>query len=259
VGALAVLGAAERLCGAPPEAPCRAARPGGQEQAGYWVVPHDGPHGDCRLTVEPYYPQPGDLLLYDNFDKWLDLGFRLVGSGTPIHAAIVIARPDGTPAILEVGAHSQPRAFTETSIVDVWSRLAGYPGVVMVRRPRRPLTGEQSAALTAFALAQNGKKFALGRLLLQATPFRPRVGLRRLLFARTYLDRKRWICSENAVAAATVAGLLDPAVHFANAMYPRDLAYDEHYDLSATYQAPVLWLADPDPCIAGNRVIAVQP
>jgi hypothetical protein len=120
------------------------------------------------------------------------------------------------------------------------------------------LTPEQSAALTCFALAQEGKKFAVGRLALQITPFRCRLGLRHWLFARTCLDRNRWICSENVVAAATVAGLLDPRVHCANAMYPRDLAYDEHYDLSAAYHEPVLWVAEPNPHIEGNRVSFVK-
>ena len=55
------------------------------------------------------------------------------------------------------------------------------------------------------------------------------------------------MCSENVVAAATVAGLLDPKVHCANAMYPRDLAYDEKYDLSGAYHPAVPWMAEV-PC-----------
>src|SRR5262249_33994928 len=81
----------------------RATKPCGQEQAGYVVVPFPNARDCSRLTVEPYFPRPGDILLYDNCSKALTLGFKLVGSGPPIHVAIVIARPDGTPAILEVG------------------------------------------------------------------------------------------------------------------------------------------------------------
>jgi hypothetical protein len=230
-----------------------------KHSAGYLVGPVENGHGGFHLQVEPYCPQPGDILLYNYSCKMYALALWWVGTDAPSHAAIVFARPDGTPAILEVGPHSTFHMFTATCIVDVLPRLSGYPGCIMVRRPLCPLTPEQSAELTQFALAQNGKKFATGRLLLQATPFKCRSGLRHALFARTCLDRKRWICSENVVAAATVAGLMDPKVHFANCMYPRDLAYDEHYDLSGTYAVPVLWVADPHPCIEGNRVKVIPP
>ncbi len=229
-------------------------KPCGQEQAGYLVVPICGPQGCWQLQVIPYFPQPGDLLLYDCLNPKITLAFKMVGSGTPMHSAIVIARPEGTPAILEVGPNSTPRAFTQVAIVPVLPRLASYPGSILMRRPRQPLSGQQSADLTRFALAQEGKDFAVGRLALQITPFHCRYGLRHLLFARTTLDRDKWVCSENTVAAATIAGLMDPRVHFANAMYPRDLTYDEKYDLSATFSEPVLWVADPNPRIEGNRV-----
>jgi hypothetical protein len=227
--------------------------------AGYLVVPAENPHDSCQLTVEPYYPQPGDILLYTHFCRMYTLAFWFVGSDAPYHAAIVIARPDGTPAILEVGPNSHFHVFTDTCIVELLPRLKSYPGAIMVRRPCQPLTPEQSAALTQFALAQEGKKFACGRLFLQATPFCCRSGLRHYLFAGTHLDRERWICSENVVAAATVAGLLDPKVHTANSMYPRDLAYDERYDLSASYHPPVLWVPDPHPHIEGDRVQMPAP
>jgi hypothetical protein len=230
-------------------------KPCGEEQAGYLVVPQVDAQGQCRLTVESYYPQPGDIFVYDNDSKFLKIGFRLIGSATPIHAAIVIERRDHTPAILEVGPNSQPHAFTKTYIVDVFPRLESYPGVILVRRASRRLTPEQSAALTQFAEAQEGKDFAVGRLLLQATPIRCRTGLRYMLFARTYYDRDRWICSENAVAAATIAGLLDPKRHPANAMYPRDLMIDDRYDLSESYRPAQLWVAKPNPYIDGNRVV----
>lgn len=242
--------------GAPPDQPAlgHPCKPCGQEQAGYWIVPVTDGCGRCQLRVEPYYPQPGDIFLYDNFSKTLSVMFRAIGTRTPIHAAIAIERPDHTPAILEVGPNSRPRAFTETAIVDVFPRLASYPGGILVRRLRQPLSPEQSAALTQFAQAQEGKKFAVGRLFLQGTPFRCRSGLRYWLFAHTDLNRDRWICSENVVAAATIAGLLDPKRYPANAMYPGDLAYDERYDLSAVYHVPVLWVADAHPQIEGNHV-----
>jgi hypothetical protein len=235
----------------------RTTLPCGKEQAGYWIMPVND-NGRCRLVPEPYYPMPGDILLYDDLSVFLHYAFKIVRSDRPIHTAIVVERLDGTPAILEVGPNSRPQAFTKTYIVDVFRRLESYPGVVMIRRPKVPLTREQSEALTQFALAQEGKEFAVGRLALQGTPFNCRYGLRHKFFAHTYFDRDRWICSENTVAAATIAGLLNPEEHPANSMYPRDLTYDEKYDLSAVYYAPVLWVADHNVEIDENRVRAIM-
>lgn len=234
----------------------RARKPCGEHVAGYLVVPTLDAHGQMQLKVEPYRPMPGDIILYDGLDKVINTMLKWVGSGSPSHAAMVIARPDGTPALLEVGPNSRPQAFTRTAIVDVAPRMENYLGVMYVRRLLQPLGAEQSKKLTDFAAAQTGKEFAVGRLALQVTPFRPRVGLRHALFAETRIDRERWLCSENVVAAGTVAGIFDPRVHFANAMYPRDLAYDDHYDLSQMYAPMVLWLANPNPQIDGNRVVA---
>ena len=104
-----------------------------------------------------------------------------------------------------------------------------------------PLTPEQSAALTRFALAQEGKPFALGRLLVQGTPFRCRIGLTATCsvtpISTAALDlfgiggRRRGQCRP-----------IDPTVYPANAMYPRDLAYEQTYDLSPVFEAPVLWV-----------------
>jgi hypothetical protein len=232
--------------------------PVGKSQAGFWILPVDDGTGKCILKPEPYYPMPGDLLVYDNLSTFLHYAFKIVRSDRPIHAAIIVERVDGTPAILEVGPNSRPQAFTKTYIVDVFPRLESYSGVVMIRRPKRQLTREESAALTQFALASEGKEFAVGRLALQGTPFNCRAGLRHLLFAKTYYDRDRWICSENAVVAATVAGLLDEKRFPANCMYPRDLTYDEKYDLSHIYYAPVLWVESDKVEIDQGKVRAIM-
>jgi hypothetical protein len=235
----------------------RTTLPCGKEQAGYLVEPVCDAGNGPKLRLEPYFPQPGDLKHYDSPNPIFHYIFALVRSDTPIHAAIVVERADGTPAILEVGPNSTPQAFTSTYIVDVWPRFESYPGIVMIRRPHCRLTPERSAELTKFALAQEGKDFAVGRLALQLSPFNCRHGLRHLLFAHTYFDRGRWICSENAVAAATVAGLCDPKRHPANCMYPRDLAFDEDYDLSETYGPLRLWVRDPNVEIDGDHLRAV--
>jgi hypothetical protein len=220
-----------------------AAKPAGQEQAGYFYQPFRDANDTWQVRLVRYQPLPGDLLLFDDHNKTITFLYELVGSGAPLHSAMIIERPDHTPAILEAGPNFIPRVY----ILEPLLRMKAYPGTVMIRRPRQPLTTEQSEHLTCFAMAQEGKDYALARLFLQGTPFRCRVGLRKTCFAHTCMDRNRWTCSELTAAAAVAAGLLDRRRFPANAMYPRDFCYDERYDLSGSYGAPLLWTEQPIP------------
>jgi hypothetical protein len=214
------------------------------------VPPHDATAGQFALV--PYHPCAGDIVLFDSGDWWYRLGFTAIGTGPPFHVAIAFERLDGTPALLDITGKTV--AGAKVLNLDVAPRLQDFTGGILVRRLIQPLGPEQSAALCRFAQAQEGKDFAFGRLLLQGTPFTARAGLRRWLFGRTYLERDRWMCSEIVIAAATVANVLEPGHPPANSVYPRDLAYDEHgCDLSACYQPPVRWIADPNLCIFVGR------
>ena len=206
-----------------------------------YLVPAASDTQNARANTVPYQPQPGDIILYDNFDKVFHFLFKLVNSSAPTHVAMVVARADGTPALLDL---TGPHVVTATvKILDVETRLKSYPGVIMVRRLREPLTAEQSHALTQFAEAERGKSFAVGRVALLATPFCARTGLRQEWFGRTYPTRQRWYCSELVFAAGAAAQLYDAKAVCANATYPRDLAFDETIDLSRLYHLPVSWSA----------------
>jgi hypothetical protein len=229
-----------------------------KEQAGYLIV--EGEESQSRFgelnhtgLIEesparrfshavPYYPQAGDIFLYDDLVPWHHLIFKLAGTGPPTHAAIAIEQPDHKVALLELTGPTFIKA--KVVIMDVYPRLKSYEGSVLVRRLRQPLTEEQSADLSNFAFSQEGKNIAFKRGLLQGTPFRARTGLRHQFFAHTYFDRKRWFCSEIVVAADCACHLLDPHVYRANAMYPRDLAFDENYDLSGLYHKACPWTAE---------------
>ena len=80
----------------------------------------------------------------------------------PNGSAIVFARPDGSLATLEAG----PNDCMWIRSMDMLPHLKEYAdvGMVWIRRRRVPLTPEQSAQLTAFAMAVEGKLFALQRL-----------------------------------------------------------------------------------------------
>jgi len=222
-------------------------------QAGYLVLPVE--EARFHLDVVPYLPQPGDILLFDDENPIYHFLFTVGGSGPPVHVAIVFAWEDGSPALLDLTGPTVKAA--KVSLLQVLPRLQNYHGVIMVRRPRQPLTVQQRTDLRRFAQTQQGKEFAYYRMLLQGTPFCCRTGLRHWLFAGTCMDRTRWLCSELVVAAATAAHLLDSKSFPANSMYPRDLAYDEHYDLSGIYQSPVLWVPDPHPLLRDDKVVDV--
>jgi hypothetical protein len=216
------------------------AEPAPRRPAGYLISPTPVVRVSYP-SVQPYWPQPGDIIVYDNANKFFHLMFKMANTAPPTHAAMVIARADGTPALLELAG---PRTMTaQVCIMDVEPRLASYPGTAEVRRIRRPLTPEQSEELTRFAESQVGKRFALFRCVLLGTPFCPREGLRREWFGHTYASRQRWFCSELVVAAGASAHLYEPTAHCANAVVPRDLAVDEKVDLSKLYYPPVPWSA----------------
>jgi hypothetical protein len=110
---------------------------------------------------------------------------------------------------------------------------------------KTPISEEAERALEQFAEAQDGKRYAWLRVLLQTTPFRCRTPLRRELFGATYTDRISYMCAELAVAGGTIAGLFDPKKHPGNAIYPRDIIYDDFFDISATYHEAELWSPYP--------------
>ncbi|MBI2804980.1 MAG: hypothetical protein HYX68_08365 [Planctomycetes bacterium] len=198
------------------------------------------PLGD-RPQLRPYQPQPGDIVLYDDYNRLFHIAFMLARTGPPTHTAIVIEGTDGKPALLEL---TGPRTLTaKVCIMDVGTRFRSYPGDIWVRRIHKPLTPAQSHELTQFALAQQGKSFAIGRVLLHGSPFCPRTGLRQALFGHTYTNRRRWFCSELVVAACARAGVLDGRTCCANSTFPRDLTSDDRMPLSKHYGPPVPWNA----------------
>lgn len=201
--------------------------------------------------AEPYLPQPGDLFFATDESALLRAGHRLAGAASPHHSGVVVALPGGGLGLLEAG----PFHTTEVGVYDLLPELEGYTrqGLVWLRRRRTPLTAEQSARLTAFALAQEGKSFAALRLLGQLTPFRSRGPLRTRFVGKPHGDRKRYICSEMVVEALVAAGVIDPATARPAATFPRDLFFDRSpnpyldrtLDLSACWCPPARWLPCP--------------
>jgi hypothetical protein len=210
-----------------------------------------------RGPSEPYYPQPGDIVMStDRLITWQVL-FNLALTGHPHHSGIVVARPDGRMALLEAGPHDT----LYVRLLDVVPHCCSYDdeGEVWVRRRRTPLTPEQSARLTAWALGQDGKRFALLRLGVQLTPFRSRGPLRTYFMGGPHGERCSYFCAELVMESCVTAGLLDPANTRPSATYPRDMFFDEsvnwfnntHLNLSTAWFPPARWTRQPCP-VAGT-------
>jgi hypothetical protein len=207
----------------------------------YLYTKKPGPNGTEQVYVEPYVPHEGDMVLFNDHSRyWLFL-YHLVGSDMPDHSGMVVRLPDGRPALLESAPDDGHLCGLYVVMLEALPRLHQCAGTIYVRRVKHPLTPEQSARLTDFALRHVGDRYALGRLLLQCTPFRARGPLRKALFGKTDLDRHAWLCSELVVGAGTAAGLFDPKVEKANAIYPRDLIYNDHYPLGDTWEDAGIW------------------
>jgi len=197
--------------------------------------------GGLEQEVLAYEPREGDLIFYDDHNAVWSALFAYAGAGSPLHMGIVVKKPDGKLAVLEAG----PDDSVRVKLLDIDKRLPqfqeDFKGLIRIRRCRKMLAEEDSKALTKFAVAQDGKGYAVGRLLLQGTPFRERGPKDDMAKGKTILDRDRWICSELAVAAGTVAKLFDPKVVHSTVAYPRDLVDNARYDLSGSWHDAAVW------------------
>ena len=213
-----------------------------QERPGSYLVQHVKTAAGKYLTqTVPYEPHAGDLVLFDQYKPHWVVLYKLVGSEGPHHSALIYRKATGEFATVEAGPNDTLRCRT----LELTSRLQEFQGTLHIRRVKTPLAPEREAALARWAEGQNGKRYALGRLALQLTPFRCRGPWRREVFGATYTDRSSYMCAELAVAGGTVAGIFDPAKYPGNAIYPRDIIYDDNYDLRPIYHEVELWSAYP--------------
>jgi hypothetical protein len=218
----------------------------------------------CLAPVTPYAPQPGDLFLATDPSPIAWFGHWVAGGPGVHHSGILFARPDGTMALIESG----PFNTLHIEVFDPNSHMADYAAQgskVWVRRRRVQLTLEQSACLTAFALAQEGKRFAVVRMFQQVGPVKTRGVLRTPFIGRPHgPDRASYYCSELVVEACVAAGLMDPETARPSATYPRDLFdgrssnpyLNHHLNMEPTWFPPQRWLsAPPEP----ERLLAPPP
>jgi hypothetical protein len=206
---------------------------------------------NLRGPAEPYLPQPGDIMLATDGNLFWKMTHDLAFAFEPHNSAIFFARPDGSLALLEAG----PNDTLFIRNLDALPHLVEYAdkGPVWVRKRRVPLTEEQSRCLTDFAIRQNGKFFAVGRLLVQLTPFRTRGPVRTSFMGKPHGDRFSYFCSELVTEAMVAGGLLDRESARPSATYPHDLFFEHslnpfierHYHLGDCWHPPARWTNCP--------------
>ncbi len=212
------------------------------------------PEAQLQGPAKPYHPQPGDIFLSTD-QLWIArLGHKLAGASSPHHSGLVIILPDGHPATLESGPHDT--LFVK--VLDFRENLGQYleeGESIWIRRRKTPLTAEQSRLLTDFALRQDGKLFAWGRVIGQLTPFRSRGPWTEWVGGPHGGDRFSYFCSELALETLLAAGLLDPSRTRPAATYPCDLFYgksnnafiNDHLDINASWDPPARWTLTRQP------------
>lgn len=204
-----------------------------------------------RGPAEPYLPQPGDVLLATDKNLFWTITHDLALAFEPHNSAVVFARPDGSLAILEAG----PNDTLWVKTLDMLPHLQEYAdkGPVWIRKRKCPLTPEQSARLTEFAMRQEGKRFALIRLGGQLTPFRSRGPLRTFFIGRPNGDRHGYYCAELVLESLVAACAIDPHTARPTATYPHDLFFDHsfnpyinrHLPLVHDWHPPARWTSCP--------------
>lgn len=232
---------------------------------GYLYQANFDPDAPLQGPAKPYHAQPGDIFLCTD-QLWIArLGHKLAGASSPHHSGLVITLPDGRPGMLESGPHDT--LFVR--VLDLRENLGQYldeDESIWIRRRKTPLTPEQSQILTDFALRQDGKLFAWGRVIGQLTPFRSRGPWTEWVGGPHGGDRVSYFCSELALETLLAAGLLDPNRTRPAATYPCDLFYgkskntfiNDHLDINAGWEPPARWMLTPQPAVMSTRLAATR-
>jgi hypothetical protein len=208
--------------------------------------------GVFRGPALPYCPEPGDIFLATDQERWAQVGHWFVGSHGVHHSGIMFRRSNGAMALLEAGPFNSVEIEAMDPIAHMHDHVCAGDWV-WIRRRRCPLTPEQSARLTAFAEAQEGKPFATWRLMAQVTLLRSRGPIRTWFMGGPHGVRDSYFCAELAMESCVAAGLLDARHARPAATYPRDIFFDRsynlwlelHFSLECGWYPPALWTECP--------------
>ncbi len=213
-----------------------------QLPSGYLAPPGQLDEDKVLGAKTPYRPQPGDLVFFTNDSLFFDMLYALAWTGAPHHVGIVVALPDGKPAIAEAGAFH----LSSVKLIDLPAHLRTFPGHVHIRRLLKPLSPEQAHKLNRYALEQTCKPYAHIRVVVDSMILRSHGVIGSRLFGCSSLDRSSWTCYELVVACAASGGLLDPTEVKPNTVFVRDLFRDEPEIFGTIWHAPAIWSPGPE-------------
>ncbi len=212
---------------------------------GYLYAPAADVRLAPRMPATTYQPKAGDVILMSDTNRFWLLLYRLALTGRPGHGGIVVTMPDGRLGCLEAGYDGT--LWTRLTPLDY--KLHQFPGTIWIRQRHCPLTPDQDAQLTAFAVAAANKPYAVGKFALMATQLTPRGPFRTAHFGRPARREHRYTCAEIILEALLHAGLVNGRTVRPAASYPQDLFYDRsrnpyidrHPPLAGGWATPAQW------------------
>ena len=201
-------------------------------------------------NAKPYVPRAGDVVLTSDTNLfWASLYAAALVPAKPGHGGVVVALPEGGFGLLEAGY----RETRWTRVTPLEHQLNSFTGNIWVRRRTVPLTDEQSARLTAFALDSGDRRFAALRFASQVMPYRSRGPVRTFFVGRPRGEGKTYFCSEAILESLLYAGVLDGQTLRPGATFPRDMFFDRsanlyvnlHPPLKCGWDQPAAWTRFP--------------
>ena len=214
----------------------------------YLYVPSYQLDDALRGPPRAYVPQPGDVLVATDVNWFWSLTHNMALAGEPHNSAIIVQRRDGRLCVLEAG----PNDCIWVKMENMLPHLKEYAdkGPVWIRKRKVPLTPDQNHLLTEWAEKQEGKRFALGRLLILITPFRDRGPVRTVFLGKPHGDRSSFYCAELVLESCVAAGLIDRETSRPSATFPHELFFDQSYNpyisrhlpLVHDWEPPARWL-----------------
>ena len=204
-----------------------------------------------RHPLTDYHPQPGDVVFSTTDSRLATARYALALTWRPTHVGIVVRMASGELGVLEAGGGSSHTTRT-TTVPERFARATDK--AIWVRRPHTPLTPEQSASLSEFATAVEGRPYANLRQTAQGTMFRTRGPIRTFFIGGPRGLRDDYICSEAVLESLVWAGIIDARTTRPSATFPRDMFFDRssnpyihvHSALRCRWEPPALWVRDCD-------------
>ena len=189
---------------------------------GYLYQPAIDLHVVPRPPAIQYAPQPGDVLLLSDPDPLFNVLYVIARSGKPGHCALVVRMPDGRLGMLEGGFSFTP--FARVTPLDYAMNL--YAGNIWVRPRQVPLTGEEDARLTEFAMLANGGAYNTRSFATQLSLIRARNPIITRFVGKPVGPGHEYHCVQIVMEAIVYAGLVDARTARPKATFAQDMFYD---------------------------------